>query len=126
MNGIGFLLIIVAFGFLWFVMIRPQKRRQVTQQQMLQNLRVGDRVLTAGGIYGEIRALRDDEIVVEIAPELEVHVARRAIAGVEPREDEETGEVEETEDPAAEAEEPAGADDREPAAAETPSAEDDG
>ena len=86
-NGIGFLLIIVAFGFLWFVMVRPQKRRQVAQQQMLQNLHVGDRVLTAGGIYGEIRALRDDEIVIEIAPELEVHVARRAIAGVEPRDD---------------------------------------
>lgn len=124
MNGIGFLLIIVAFGFLWFVMIRPQKRRQVSQQQMLQNLRVGDRVLTAGGIYGEVRALRDDEIVVEIAPGLEVHVARRAIAGVEARED--ADEAEETEDPAAEADEPAEADDREPAVAEAPTGEDDG
>jgi len=120
-NGIGFLLIIVAFGFLWFVMVRPQKRRQVAQQQMLQNLRVGDRVLTAGGIYGEIRALRDEEIVIEIAPELEVHVARRAIAGVEPRDD-----AEEIEEPATEAEEPAEPDDREPAAAEAPSGEDDG
>jgi preprotein translocase subunit YajC len=83
-GGSGFfLLIIIAFGFLWFVLVRPQKRRQVAAQQMLDRLSVGDEVVTAGGIYGEITGLTDDEdVMVRIAPGLEVRVARRAIGGV--------------------------------------------
>jgi preprotein translocase subunit YajC len=52
------------------------------QQQMLEGLHVGDEVLTAGGIYGEITGLRDDQVTLEIAPQLEVRVARRAVAAV--------------------------------------------
>jgi preprotein translocase subunit YajC len=82
-SGFGFLLIIVAFFFLYFVLVRPQKRRQLAAQQMLDDLRLGDEVVTAGGIYGEITELGEGEDVrVRIAPELEVRVARRAIAGV--------------------------------------------
>jgi preprotein translocase subunit YajC len=82
-GGSGFfLLLIIAFVFLWFVLIRPQKRRQLEQQQMLNRIDVGDQVLTAGGIYGEITELGEDEVKVRIAPNLEVRVARRAIGGV--------------------------------------------
>jgi preprotein translocase subunit YajC len=77
-----FLIIIVAFAVLWLVVVRPQKRRQSQQQQMVSELRVGDEVLTAGGIYGTISRVDDDQITVEIAPKTEVRVARRAIAGV--------------------------------------------
>lgn len=77
-----FILIIIAFAFLWFVLVRPQKRRQTEQQRMMSALQVGDRVLTAGGIYGEVTALRDDDVTVQIAPGVEVTVARRAIGGV--------------------------------------------
>ena len=84
MGGAGLLVIIVAFGFLYLVLIRPQKRRQLAQQQMLNQLHVGDEVLTAGGIYGEIVGVGDDEVTVRIAPELDVRVARRAIASVTP------------------------------------------
>jgi preprotein translocase subunit YajC len=85
-GGGFFLLIIVAFAFLWFVLIRPQKRRQVQTQQMLNQLSVGDEVVTAGGIYGEITSIDEatDDVMVRIAPSLEVKVARRAIAGVTP------------------------------------------
>ena len=55
MGGFGFLLIIVAFAFLYFVLVRPQKRRQLAQQQMLNAVEVGDEIVTAGGLYGEIR-----------------------------------------------------------------------
>jgi preprotein translocase subunit YajC len=84
-GGSGFfLLIIVAFAFLWLVLVRPQKKRQVAQQQMLNELKPGDEVVTAGGIYGEITRLDEDgeAVYVRIAPELEVKVARRAIGGV--------------------------------------------
>jgi preprotein translocase subunit YajC len=82
-GGSGFfLLIIVAFGFLWLVLVRPQKKRQVAQQQMLNQLQPGDEVVTAGGIYGEIRRIEGDDVIVRIAPDLDVKVARRAIGAV--------------------------------------------
>jgi preprotein translocase subunit YajC len=81
-SGGFFFIIIIAFLLLWLIVIRPQRRRQTRQQQMLGDLRVGDEVLTAGGIYGTISHLGEDDVTVEIAPKLEVRVARRAIAGV--------------------------------------------
>ena len=91
-----FLIIIVAFIVLWLVVVRPQRKRQTQAQQMLSDLRVGDEVLTAGGIYGTILRLDEDQVTVEIAPQTEVRVARRAIAGVtrepEPVEDGEAAE----------------------------------
>jgi preprotein translocase subunit YajC len=98
-SGILFI-IIIAFLLLYLLFVRPQKRRQSEQQQMISELRVGDEVLTAGGIYGTIARLDDDRVTVEIAPKLEVQVSRRAIAGVTREPDE--PEVEES----AEAEEP--------------------
>jgi preprotein translocase subunit YajC len=89
MSGFGFFLIILAFFFLYFVLVRPQKRRQLEQQRMLSDVKVGDEVVTAGGIYGEVTAIDDeDELRVRIAPEVEVRLARRAIGGVVPKEDE--------------------------------------
>ena len=92
-----FLFIIVAFLLLWLIVVRPQRKRQTHQQQMIGDLRVGDEVLTAGGIYGTISQLDEDRVTLEIAPDTEVKVARRAIAGVtrEP-ESGEGGEPEET------------------------------
>jgi preprotein translocase subunit YajC len=86
-NSPGFLIIIVAFAFLWFVLIRPQKKRQVEAARMLNSVSVGDEVLTAGGIYGEVTELQDEALMVRIAPELEVRVARKAIGAVIPREE---------------------------------------
>src|SRR3954452_18664817 len=77
-----FLLIIVAFGFLWLVLVRPQKKRQVAQQRILNDLEPGDEVVTAGGIYGEIREIVGDDVIVRIAPDLDVKIARRAIGAV--------------------------------------------
>ena len=90
-GGSGILFIIViAFLLLWLIVVRPQRKRQNQQQAMLGDLRVGDEVLTAGGIYGTISRLDEDQVTVLIAPKTEVQVARRAIAGVtrEPEEDE--------------------------------------
>lgn len=77
-----FFIIIIAFLLLWLIVVRPQRRRQNQQQQMISDLRVGDEVLTAGGIYGTVSRLDEDQVTVEIAPKTEVRVARRAIAGI--------------------------------------------
>ena len=94
----GIILIVVAFVFLWLVLIRPQRRRQVQQTQMWERVGVGDEVLTAGGVYGEVTAVREDDVMLAIAPGLEVRIARRAIAAiVEPAESDEPDEDEEVE-----------------------------
>jgi preprotein translocase subunit YajC len=102
-GGSGILFIIViAFLLLWLIVVRPQRKRQNQQQEMLGDLRVGDEVLTAGGIYGTILRLDEDQVTVLIAPKTEVLVARRAIAGVtrepEADEDAEAEEPQEEED----------------------------
>jgi len=84
MGGAGFFLIVIAFGFLYFVMVRPQKKRQVAQMRMLNELAVGDEVVTAGGIYGEIVGLGEEDVTVRIAPNLDVRVAPPAIGPAEP------------------------------------------
>jgi preprotein translocase subunit YajC len=75
-------IIVIAFLVLYLIVIRPQRRKQAQAQQMTSELSVGDEVLTAGGIYGTITKVDEDRVTVEIAPKLEVQVARRAIAGV--------------------------------------------
>src|SRR5436190_20714871 len=74
---------------MWALMIRPQRRKQQEQQQMLSELAIGDEVLTAGGIYGTVEAIDSDELSVEIAPGTLIRVAKRAVAAVIPEEQEE-------------------------------------
>src|SRR5512142_428522 len=97
-GGGFFFIIIIAFLLLWLIVVRPQRKRQNQQRALINELQVGDEVLTAGGIYGTVTRIDEDEVTVEIAPRTEVRVARRAIAGVtsEPEEDEGAGEHEES------------------------------
>jgi preprotein translocase subunit YajC len=107
MGSAGLFLIVIAFLFLYLVLVRPQKRRQLQQQRMLNELQVGAEVVTAGGIYGEITEVGEDDVMVRIAPQLEVRVARRAIAGVTPQAEPDEGhELEEPDDEVEAAEEP--------------------
>jgi preprotein translocase subunit YajC len=78
------LIVIVAmFALLWLLFIRPQRRRAQAQQELVSGIEAGDEILTVGGIYGTVLDLRDeDELVVEIAPQTRVRVARRAVAAV--------------------------------------------
>jgi preprotein translocase subunit YajC len=78
----GYIFIIAILVLMWFLLIRPQRRRQVESQRLLNSLTVGKEVVTAGGLYGTIKALEDDEARVEIADGVEVRMAKRAIAGV--------------------------------------------
>jgi len=68
---------------LYFLMIRPQQKRQKQWQQMLGSIKNGDRVTTAGGIRGTILAIKDDTIVIRVAPDgVKLEVAKNAIASV--------------------------------------------
>jgi preprotein translocase subunit YajC len=85
----GLLVIVALFVVFWLLLIRPQRRRQRAQEDMLSRLRVGDEIVTAGGLYGDITAIEADEVYVEIADGVEVKIARRAVAGVLPDEEDE-------------------------------------
>jgi preprotein translocase subunit YajC len=85
----GLIVIVILLALFWLLLIRPQRRRQAVQSQMIQSIEVGDEIVTAGGLYGEVKVLGDEELVVEIAPGTSVRIARRAVAGVvEPEEEE--------------------------------------
>jgi preprotein translocase subunit YajC len=80
---------VLMLGVMYVLMIRPQRQRQAQQQSMIDGASVGDDVLTTGGIYGTITEVEGDDIVVEIASDVTVHMTRRGIAAVLPPEDDE-------------------------------------
>ena len=88
-GGLGLLLPILLFiPLLYLLMIRPQQKRQKQWQQMLSNIKSGDRVTTAGGIRGVILSIKDDCIVIRVAPDnLKLEVAKTAIASVTTQEE---------------------------------------
>jgi preprotein translocase subunit YajC len=63
----------------WVLVIQPQRRRRAIQQQLLMDLNPGDEVMTVGGIFGTVREVGDHHVVLEIAPETEVRLAKSAV-----------------------------------------------
>ena len=94
----AYLFLLALLALMWFLLIRPQRRRQTAQQQMINSLEVGKEVVTAGGLYGTVTSLDGDEVHVRIAPEVEVRIAKRAIAAVL-SDDEELEELESADEP---------------------------
>ena len=69
-GGSGSLLIMVGWiavmlGVMYFIMIRPQRKKQKEEKLMRENLQVGDEVLTIGGIYGRVISLKEDSMIIE-------------------------------------------------------------
>jgi preprotein translocase subunit YajC len=86
MDG-GFIFILLAiFGFMYLLLIRPQRQQQRRHAEMVQALKPGDEIITTGGLYGDVTGVEDDRVTVEIAEDVEVEVAKRAIASVVPPE----------------------------------------
>jgi preprotein translocase subunit YajC len=82
-NGVMMLLPLLLIPVLYFMMIRPQQKRQKQWQQMLGSIKTGDRITTAGGIRGIILSIKDDVIVIRVAPDgIKMEVAKNAIASV--------------------------------------------
>ncbi len=87
------ILLAAMLALLWALLIRPQRRKQMEQQQLLASIEPGDEVLTVGGIYGIVTEIdEEDDLIVEIAEGIRVRVARRAAAGVVKPEDEDEAE----------------------------------
>jgi preprotein translocase subunit YajC len=71
----------LVLGIFYFVILLPMKRRQKKVQEFIDGLKVGDRVVTTGGIFGSIAKISDQSIQLQIAPNVRVDVSRAAIVG---------------------------------------------
>ena len=73
------------FVVLYFVMIRPQMKRQKEVRNMLEALAVGDEVVTVGGLMGRVTSLKDPYVTVELPPGTEVKMQKNAVTAVLPK-----------------------------------------
>lgn len=78
----SFVPLILMFVIFYFLLIRPQQKKQKEHRMMLENLKRGDRIITAGGIYGRIVEVRDDILTVELAKDVQVQLSRGSVAAV--------------------------------------------
>ncbi len=74
--------IIAIFVIFYFLLIRPQQRQQKDHEQMLKNLKTGDKVLTTGGLYGTITGFKGADLEVQFSQTVKLTVARSAVANV--------------------------------------------
>jgi preprotein translocase subunit YajC len=81
----GFLPIILMFVILYFLMIRPQMKRQKEHKQILDNLQKGDEVVAAGGVVGRISKVSEQFVQLEIAPNTEISVQKAAVQTLLPK-----------------------------------------
>jgi preprotein translocase subunit YajC len=103
-SGSGYIFIVaivVLFGLLYFVTIRPQRNRQRAAAQTQSQIQPGMRVRTTAGMYATVTAVEDQEVVLEVAPGVNVRFLRRAIMDVvpDPSQDYSQPEAEEPADP---------------------------
>jgi preprotein translocase subunit YajC len=73
----------LVLGIFYFVILLPMKRKQQKVQQFLDGLKVGDRVITTGGIHGQVTKLGGDVIQIQIADKVRIDVSRAAVGGLQ-------------------------------------------
>ena len=73
------IMMVAIFAIMYFFMIRPQNKKQKEIANFRKNLEVGQPVITAGGIYGKVKELEDNAVIVEIAPSVKIKVDRNSI-----------------------------------------------
>jgi preprotein translocase subunit YajC len=72
---------VIVLGIFYFIILLPMKRKQQKVQQFLDALKVGDRVITTGGIYGQVTRLGEQSIQLQVADKIRIEVAKAAIGG---------------------------------------------
>ena len=81
-GGFSFIPLILMFVIFYFLLIRPQQKKNKLQREMIANLKKGDRVITSGGIHGRITSVDDSTVTVEIADRVRVKVVRANVAAL--------------------------------------------
>jgi preprotein translocase subunit YajC len=94
MNAGPLIFFVAIAAVMWFLLIRPQRQRQAAHRQLVEALAPGDEVVTAGGMFGTVRSIADDHVMLEIAPEMQVRIAKEAVARVLRKDEESASETE--------------------------------
>lgn len=71
------------FAIFWFLLVAPMRRQQKQKQKMIEELKRGDKVVTTGGVYGDVAAVDSGTVVLKVADNLKIKVAKNAIAGLQ-------------------------------------------
>lgn len=79
----SFLPIILIIGIFYLLIYRPMRRRQKSHEAMLGSLKNGDKVITSGGVYGTITGIRDNTVLLKVADQVKVEIAKSAIASMQ-------------------------------------------
>jgi preprotein translocase subunit YajC len=96
-------ILLVGFAVIWLLIVMPQRRRQKAHQDLIHQLAPGDYIITSGGLYGTVTEVGEDDLGLEIAPDVEVRISKRAIGGVVPPEEIEEVEIDDEGEEAADA-----------------------
>jgi len=75
-----FIPLVLILGVFWFLIIRPQQKKQKEHQRMVDSLNKGDKVVTNGGIFGTIVKVGDDRITLEIASKVQINIERQQVS----------------------------------------------
>ncbi|WP_225071778.1 preprotein translocase subunit YajC [Desulfuromonas sp. CSMB_57] len=75
----GLIMLVLMFAIFYFLLIRPQQKRAKEHKELIESLKVGDQVVTAGGIHGKVAALQDGIVTVEVATGVKIKVNRSSI-----------------------------------------------
>ena len=77
-------IIILMFGALYYLLLRPQQKREKARRELVRALQPGDEVVTNAGIHGAVAEVEDAVVWLEVAPDIELKISRDAIAGRAP------------------------------------------
>ncbi len=80
---ISFMPLVIIFVIFYFLLIRPQQKKQQSHKDMLGSLKRGDKIITTGGLHGTIEKLADTTLELKIASQVKVTLSRSAIAGLQ-------------------------------------------
>ncbi len=72
--------LVLIFGMLYFLMIRPMRQRERRHDEVVAGLQIGDRVITAGGVYGEIDSIDEDSVILKVESGAKIRVIKGGIA----------------------------------------------
>jgi preprotein translocase subunit YajC len=77
----GIVMLVIMFAIFYLLLIRPQQKRAKQHKELVESLKVGDQVVTAGGIHGKVAAVQDTLVTLEIASNVKVKVNRSSVVG---------------------------------------------
>lgn len=78
----GVIMLVLMFAIFYFLLIRPQQKKAKQQKEMIEALKVGDSIVTLGGIYGKVAAIQETVLTVEVATGVKIKITRNSVSSV--------------------------------------------